>query len=284
MKGSANFMATDSHMSFRQVVQCPDDEIDLGWAALAIALDEYPDLDIGSYVARMDRLAATVTDRSGGETNPYRLIASINYVFFSQEEFQGNRDDYYDPKNSFLNEVMDRRRGIPITLSVLYMEVARRVGLTLCGVGFPGHFLVKYVGKEEEIVIDPFHEGEVRSVEELGDLLHEIYGGKVGFQPEFLSPVSKRQILKRMLSNLKAIYLHQGDLLKRLSVVDRLVILEPDSAQEIRDRGLLYLKLECFSQALEDLEAYLRLAFHAEDAGEIREQVLSLKKRVAQIH
>ncbi|MFQ5904263.1 MAG: SirB1 family protein [Candidatus Binatia bacterium] len=281
---SADFMAADIHKSFSQAVRCPDDEIDLGRASLAIAHGEYPDLDIESYVARMDRLAATVKDRSGGETNPYRLIASINYVLFSQEGFQGNRDDYYDPKNSFLNEVMDRRRGIPITLSVLYMEVARRVGLILHGVGFPGHFLVKYVGREEEIVIDPFHGGEVRGVEELEDLLDKIYGGKVGFQPEFLSPVSKKQILKRMLNNLKAIYLHQGDLLKGLSVIERLVVLEPNSAQEIRDRGLLYLKLECFSQALEDLEAYLRLAFHAEDAGEIREQVVSLRKRVTLIH
>jgi regulator of sirC expression with transglutaminase-like and TPR domain len=277
-------MASDTHRTFARAVQCPEDEIDLGQAALSLAHWEYPDLDIESYVARMDRLAETVKDRAGEETNPYRLIASINYVLFNQEGFQGNREDYYDSKNSFLNEVMERKTGIPITLSVLYMEIARRVGLILHGVAFPGHFLIKYVGKEEEIIIDPFHAGEVRSVDELQDLLDEIYGGKVSFQAQFLSPVSKKQILKRMLNNLKAIYLHQGDLLRALSVVERLVVLEPNSPQEIRDRGLLYLKLECFPQALEDLEAYLRLAFHAEDAEEIREHVLSLKKRETRIH
>lgn len=277
-------MASDTHRSFSQAVQCPDDEIDLGRAALAIAHGEYPSLDIESYMARMDRLAVAVQDRSGGEGHPYRLIAAINYVLFNQEGFQGNRDDYYDPKNSFLNEVMERKKGIPITLSVLYIEVARRVGLGLHGVGFPGHFLVKYAGKEEEIIIDPFHRGEVRSIEELEDLLDEIYGGKIDFQPDFLSPVSKKQILRRMLNNLKAIYLHQGDLLKGLSVVERLVILEPNSPQELRDRGLLYLRLECFPQALQDLEAYLRLASQAEDTDEIREQVISLKKRLTQIH
>jgi regulator of sirC expression with transglutaminase-like and TPR domain len=229
-------------------------------------------------------MAAAVKDRSGGGTDPYHLIASINYVLFRLEGFKGNRDDYYNPKNSFLNDVLERKTGIPITLSILYIEVARRAGLILQGVGFPTHFLVKYVGKEEEIVLDPFHAGEVRSVEELEDLLDEIYGGKIGLQPEFLSPVSKKQILKRMLNNLKAVYLHQRDLLKGLSVVERLVILDPESAQELRDRGLLYLKLECFPQALEDLEAYLKRAPDGEDTDEIQEQVVSLKKRETRIH
>jgi len=270
--------------AFLQAVQCLDDEIDLGRAALAIAHAEYPGLDIESYAARMDRLAAAVQDRSGGEADSYRLIAAINYTLFSVEGFRGNRDDYYDPKNSFLNEVIERKQGIPITLSVLYMEVARRVGLDLYGVGFPGHFLVKHVGKEGEIVIDPFHQGEVRSIEELEDMLDKMYRGRIAFQPEFLSPVSKKQILKRILNNLKAIYLRQGDFPKSLSVVERLLILEPNSAQEMRDRGLLYLQLECFSQALEDLEAYLRLAPYADDAAEIREQAVALKKRQTEIH
>ncbi|MGH7774623.1 MAG: SirB1 family protein [Candidatus Binatia bacterium] len=277
-------MARDTHKIFTQVVQCPDDEIDLGRAALAFAHWEYPNLDIASYMARMDRLAAVVRDQSGSEPDSYRLLACLNYVLFNQEGFRGNRDDYYDPRNSFLNEVMERKRGIPITLSVLYIEIARRVGLVLHGVGFPGHFLVKYVGEEEEIIVDPFDAGEVRSVDELQDLLDGIYGGKVPFQTQLLSPVSKKQILKRMLNNLKAIYLHQGDLPSVLSVVERLVILEPNSPQEIRDRGLVYLKLECFPQALEDLEAYLRLATDAEDADEIREHVVSLKKRLTHIH
>jgi regulator of sirC expression with transglutaminase-like and TPR domain len=277
-------VANDTHRSFRLAVQRPDDEIDLGRAALAIAHLEYPGLDIESYVTRMERLAAAVQDLSGGEADSYRLIAALNYTLFSVEGFRGNQDDYYDPKNSFLNDVLERRQGIPITLSVLYMEVARRAGVVFYGVGFPGHFLVKHEGTEGQIVIDPFHQGEIRSIEELEEMLDKMYGGRIRFQPEFLSPVSKKRILKRMLNNLKSIYLQQGDLLKGLSVVDRLVILEPNSAHERRDRGLLYLKLECFSQALEDLETYLRLAPYADDAAEIRAQAASLRQRRTLIH
>jgi regulator of sirC expression with transglutaminase-like and TPR domain len=137
---------------------------------------------------------------------------------FEQEGFRGNRSDFYDSKNSFLNEVMDRKIGIPITLSVLYLEVARRVGLTLHGVGFPGHFLLKHVDREGEIIVDPFNAGEVRLSDELQGMLDNIYSGKALLKSEFLSPVSKRQILKRMLLNLRGIYLHQGDFLRCLSV------------------------------------------------------------------
>lgn len=277
-------MTQDTYRSFSRAVQCPDDEIDLGRAALAIAHSEHPDLNIESYLSRMDGLASAVENRAGGEADCYRLIAALNYTLFTVEGFRGNRDDYYDPKNSFLNEVMERKQGIPITLSVLYMEVARRVGLELEGVGFPGHFLVKHGGEEEEIIIDPFHRGEVRCTEELEEMLDELYRGKLAFRPEFLSPLSKKQILRRMLNNLKAIYLRQGDFLRGLSVVERLLILEPNSLSEIRDRGLLHLKLECFPQALQDLEAYLKVSAHADDAAEVRDQVVSLRKLVTLIH
>ncbi len=277
-------MVADAHKNFSQAVECVDKKIDLGRAALAIAQEEYPEMDIEAYVGRLDRLAAMAEDRSGGETSPFRLLASINYVLFRQEGFKGNEEDYYDPRNSFLNEVLERKTGIPITLSVLYIEVARRLGLNVYGVGFPGHFLVKYVGTEEEIIIDPFHGGEARTIDELKDLLERTYGGKIGFQAAFLASVSKKQILRRMLNNLKAIYLRQGDILKSLSVVERLIILGPGSPRDLRDRGLLYLKLECFSQALQDLESYLRLVSQADDACEIWEQVLLLRRRVRQIN
>src|SRR5262249_8416488 len=154
-----------------------------------------------------------------------------------QEGFRANRTNYYDPRNSFLNDVLERKKGIPITLSVVYLEVARRAGLELRGVGFPGHFLVKCAEGEEEIVIDPFDKGEVRTVEDLQMLLDGLYGGKVALRPEFLAPVTHRQIVQRMLNNLKGIYLSEENLLKALSAAERLVILQPSSAPEIRDRG-----------------------------------------------
>jgi regulator of sirC expression with transglutaminase-like and TPR domain len=277
-------MAEDRYKNFRRAIDCPDDQLDLGRAALAVAADEYPALRAETYLTRLDQLAAAARDCSAGESNPYRLLASVNHVLFTREGYRGNRDDYYDPKNSFLNDVIDSRKGIPITLSVLYMEVARRVGLKLDGVGFPGQFLVKYLGNEEEIVIDPFDQGEVRGVEELQQLLDGLYGGKVAFRPEFLAPVSNRQIIQRILNNLKTIYLNQKNFLKALSVAERLVILDPTSASEIRDRGLLYLECECFQQALEDLEAYLSLAPDANDADEVREQMGVLRKSAARLH
>jgi regulator of sirC expression with transglutaminase-like and TPR domain len=277
-------MADDRHRIFRAAIQRPDAAIDLGRAALAIAQEEYPSLQVEAYLARLDQLAAMARDRSAEENSPYRLIACLNHVLFTQEGYRGNRDDYYDPRNSFLNDVIERRKGIPITLSVLYMEVARRAGLKLHGIGFPGHFLVKYVGDEGEIVIDPFDKGEVRTLEELQEMLDRLYGGKVAFHPDFLAPVSNRDILQRMLNNLKAIYLRREDFSKALSTAERLVIIDPTSPQEIRDRGLLYLKLDHFSQALGDLETYLRLAPDAADADEILRQVENLKKRSVQVH
>jgi len=275
---------TELLLNFSHAVKCQDNEIDLGRAALVIAQMEYPDLEVEPYLKRMDRLATVIKDLVGDEDSVFRLLACINIVLFKQEGFQGNRSNYYDPKNSFLNDLIDRKMGIPITLSVLYQEVARRAGLTLHGVGFPGHFLLKHIDHEEEIIIDPFNGGEVRSDAELQSLLDEIYPGKAVLKFEFLSPVSKRQILKRMLINLRGIYLHQGDFLRCLSVEERLVILEPNPVREYRDRGLLHLRLKNFPQALEDLETYLRLASDANDADEIREQVSSLKKRVTQLH
>jgi regulator of sirC expression with transglutaminase-like and TPR domain len=144
--------------------------------------------------------------------------------------------------------------------------------------------LVKHVDEEDEIVIDPFNQGDILSQQILEKMLHRLYGGKIAFDPGLLEPISKKQILRRMLNNLKIIYLQQNDLIKGLSIVDRLILLDPASGQDIRDRGLIYLQLECFKQALEDLESYLRLAPDAEDAQAIRTQVATLTRQVAQLH
>lgn len=308
-------MASDPYEDFRRAVDRPEATIDLARAALAIALSDYPDLDIAACVAHLDQVSIKVARRLGndagvypvartvravakvsapkvpgavGESSSrdgvYRSIAALNHVLFEQEGYHGDRDNYFDPKNSFLNQVIALKRGIPITLSVLYMEVGQRIGLRLQGIGFPGHFLVKYADGQGEIIIDPFNRGEIRSLTSLKKLLQELYGGRIAFHPSLLDAVSKKQILRRMLNNLKATYLRDHDLVKGLAVVQRLLILEPNSAADLRDRGALYLKLECFNQALEDFERYLRLAPEAEDSPEVKERVIDLKKQVQQIH
>ena len=273
-------MSDDRYKDFRQAVGRAETEINLGRAALAIAASDYPKLDIDTYLSRIGELAASAAARLGGDADVYRSIASVNTVLFHEQGFRGNREQYFDPRNSFLNEVLDRKTGIPISLSVLYMEVGQKIGLALQGIGFPGHFLVKALGDGEEIIIDPFNQGEILSHESLGAMLSKLYGGKIVFDPVLLQPLSKKQILRRMLNNLKLIYLRDEDWMKGLSVVERLVVLDPESGEDIRDRGLIYLRLECFKQALEDLESYLRLMPHATDADVVRERVKVLTRQI----
>lgn len=263
----------------------PEERIDLGRAALTIALGDYPDLDISRYLGRIDELAVQVSQRSGAEADIFRLIAALNYVLFKEQGFRGNRDDYYDPKNSFLNDVIDRKLGLPITLSILYMEVGQRIGLAIEGVGFPSHFLVKTKSAAEQIIIiDPFNAGEVKSFEELQQMLDQIYRGNLRLGESLLAALPKKQILKRMLGNLKAVYGQREEPAKLLAVLDRLILLDPGSVEDIRDRGALYLRLDCYGQARDDFETYLRLAPRAQDAAAIREQLVDLAKRTVLIH
>lgn len=277
-------MAGDLIADFRRAVSGPDDRVDLACAALEIARDDYPDLDVAGYLRRIDQIAVHVMERLESEKTVYHRIAALNSVMFEEHGFHGNRRNYYDPKNSFLNEVIERKMGIPISLSVLYMEVAQRAGLPLYGVSFPGHFLVKYSDDRERIVIDPFNAGEVKSRESLRQLLKSLYGGKVTLVDDFLEPVTKKQIIRRMLNNLKMIYLQEKNFLKTLAVLQRLVVLDPSSAEDIRDRGSVYLKLECFQYALADFESYLGLVPNAKDADAVREEIVALRKQVQQIH
>lgn len=277
-------MVTDPYQAFRQAVDRPEEKIDLGRAALTIALTEYPDLDIAAYLGRIDELAAAVAGRRDRDGDVYHSIAALNHVLFNERGFRGNRDDYYDPKNSFLNDVIERKTGIPITLSVLYLEVARRLGVGLDGVGFPGHFLVKWAHDREQIFIDPFHRGEIKLTKDLSDMLDKLYGSKIALKAQFLEPAGKRQILKRMLANLKAIYLKKNALVEALSMLDRLIILDPAAVEEIRDRGAVYLRLECHAQAREDFETYLRLAPDAPDATAVRDQIVKLTAQTRVLH
>ncbi len=270
------------YLAFAEAVSGPD--MDLARVALTIALPEYPDLDIGEHLTRLDRMADRVSESAGAEDGAYRRLACVEYVLFKQEGFKGNDEDYYDPENSFLNRVIARRRGIPITLSVLYMEVARRAGLEAWGVGFPGHFLVKTVCDGQEVFVDPFHGGRVLSPADLQGLLDRLYGGRLEVQPEFLSAVSHKQIVQRMLNNIKLIYANRQDLKRCLRVVEQLVILNPEDADQVRDRGLLRLRLDDGAGALMDLERYLELAPDADGAAAVREQIDRIRKRARVLH
>jgi len=224
---------------FAEVMNRPENRLDLGRAALLIASEEYPGLDILRYVAKLEAMAAAVRREIEGTDDPVVKIDHLNRYLFLERGFRGNSQEYYDPRNSFLNDVLDRRLGIPITVSIVYMEVGRRVGMPLRGVGMPGHFIVKYASPDGDIYIDPFNKGRVLSREACEELIEQVYGEPVPFQETFLATVTKKQILARMLMNLKAIYIHTKDYLKALSVVERLLIIEPDAEQEVKDRAAL---------------------------------------------
>ncbi|MEC4815004.1 MAG: SirB1 family protein [Scytonema sp. PMC 1069.18] len=263
---------------FYQEIQQPDEYIDLAKAALYIAQEEYPNLDPDEYLNALDIMALELQERLPPERYTLRIIQSINQYLYDDLEFAGNETNYYDPRNSYLNEVIDRRVGIPITLSLVYMEVARRIDFPMIGVGMPGHFLIRADVPDLEIFIDAFHRGEVMFLQDCQELLTRIYQQSVTLQPEFLAAVNKRQFLARMLVNLKQIYINQQELEKALAAVERILLLYPGVALELRDRGLLCYELGRFSQAAKDLQIYLAQAPDAKDADIIRQILTRLGK------
>lgn len=277
---------SESMVTFVETAGHEDDKINLVEVSLLLAkCIEYPNLVIGEYVKRIEKMAAEIESQLGCDTrNPNSLIDLINNYLFVEQGFNGNEDDYYDPRNSFLNDVMDRKTGIPITLSTLYIALASRVGLGLDGVGFPGHFIVKYSGPGDEILIDPFNKGRILSDKNCQDILNRMFGSRVQFRREMIATSTKKQILSRMLNNLKGIYVDSKNHQKALSVVELILELKPESISELRDRGLLYYKLECFSQALHDLETYLNLSPDALDREVMTNIVSRLKDLVKLIN
>jgi regulator of sirC expression with transglutaminase-like and TPR domain len=246
-------------------------EIPLDEVALAIAAEEYADLDAHATMARLDALAEEVAARVGDLRPPLRVLQAMRAVF-REHGFQGNEKEYYDPRNSFLNEVMDRKLGIPITLSILTIEVARRLGLRLLGVGFPGHFLVKcpiQPGLPGEVFIDAFNGWEILGVDECTARFRAVLHGRP-FDHSLLEPVDSRHILTRLLHNLKRIYVERGDDVRTLWVVDRLLQITPDDLEERRDRGLVSARLGGTAAAARDLEAYVRGNPRASDVDDVK--------------
>ena len=265
--------------------EIPDERIDLFRAALAIAQAEYPQMDPERYVARVQRLAERVPLRLGQSTDPRATIDAINQVLFAECGLRGNRDDYFDPRNSFLNQVLDRGLGIPITLAVIYQEVARRVGFPLVGVGMPGHFLLKHFDERgEELLIDVFDGGKILTQAGCQQRLDDIYGGQVVLEREHLLAVTNRQVLTRMLNNLRQIYIAGRNLRKAAEVLDFVLTLHPRSAEDVKQRAVLLYSSNKQSAALRDFEEYLRLAPDASDVDEIKNTAIGIRKTLAMLN
>lgn len=252
-------------------VERPDEDVNLARASLLIAQEEYLDLDIPRYLAQLDQMGRELKTRLHGETRPRAVIDIINTYLFTEQAFQGSEEDYYDPANEFLNHVLDRRVGIPITLSILYLEMAHRLSFPLVGVALPGHFIVKYEGPEEEIFIDPYGKGAVITRQDCQRVMENVFQETVGWQDWFLNPVGKKKILKRMLNNLKGSYFRLNDLPRALAAVERIILVDPEAFYEVRNRGLILLQLGDTQRAVSDLESYLRQVPNAPDAPTIRQ-------------
>jgi regulator of sirC expression with transglutaminase-like and TPR domain len=259
-----------SRQYFYQEISQPDEQIDLAKAALYIAQEEYPDLDPNEYLNALDTMAAEVQERLPAQRYPLRIVQSINQYLYNDLGFTGNTADYYNPHNSFLNQVIDRRSGIPLTLSLVYLEVARRIDFPMVGVGIPGHFLIRPEFEDVGIFVDAFDGGNVLFPEDCQERLTEIYRQPVELKPEFLAPVTPRQLLLRMLTNLKFIYLHREEWEKALAAVERILLLFPEVPMELRDRGLIYYQLGRWVAASDDFETYLAKVPNAQDAPVIR--------------
>lgn len=271
---------------FAAAMAQPDERIDLARAALLIAANITPALDVDAYLQRLEGMADALRARLSADLPVVERIDALNRFLFEEQGFRPNVDDYYDPRNSCLNEVLDRKLGIPITLSLVYMEIGRRIGLSLQGIGFPGHFLVRCALPEGLLVLDAFDGGRSLGIEELRRRLEELLHRDVapGSVAAHLTGVSSRMMLARMLRNLKAIYTERQDYLRALPFAHWITLAMPDNADAVRDRGIAYMKLDCFRAALTDLEHYLQLAPAANDHDEIRGHVVQLRRSAARLN
>lgn len=261
---------------------------DLAEGALLIAAHAYPELDTAACLRQLQDMADTLRRRLRADISPADTLIALNHYLFDELGFRGNAADYYDPRNSYLNDVIERRLGIPISLSVVYIDVGRRLGLPLEGVSFPSHFLVKCVLRSGVIVLDPFAKGASLSAETLRRRLGVNESGDPLADDTVLQAslrtATVAEILARMLRNLRAIYLHGAETAKALWAADRILMLQPGAAVEYRERGLIYLELECFRAALADLTTYARLAPQAAAAEGVPATIADLQQRITRLN
>ena len=239
---------------------------------------EYPDLNISKYIEKINEIGNSLKLKIKYVKNSTYLISMLNEHVFEKYGFQGDDEDYYDPRNNFLNAVIDKKTGIPITLSIIYSEVAKYIGLDLKIVGFPGHVVVKY---EEEMIIDPFYSGRLLTINDLEEILYRNFGDGVEFIPEYLNTATTDQILTRLLRNLKNAYTQSYAYDKAMRCTDMILGIRPESPEEIRDKGILEERLLHYNEALPLLNKYLELEPEAEDVDFILELIKSVREKTS---
>ena len=269
---------------FSQLASLEDDRIDLAHGALLIAKAAYPDLDEALYLKRLDRMAARVKLNMTANTESADIITRLNYILFEQEGFRGNRENYYDPDNSFLNRVLEKKIGIPITLSLIYIEVARRLGLDVRGIGLPGHFITALYHSSGEIFIDPFNRGEIRTVDECLQIVRTYMGNAVAPDLHWLQPIGRKELLVRMLRNLKLIYARHNNDVMLFKTIHWILTLQPEASAERSERAILYEAMGNPNWAVKDWERYIANIDDPKIVTKIRARIENLKNQQSRIH
>ncbi len=240
---------------------------------------EYPDLEISKYIGMINEIGKSIKMSIDKSDNTTYRISILNEHLFQNHGFRGDTDDYYNPKNNFLNKVLEKKSGIPITLSIIYSEVAKHIDLDIRIVGFPSHVIVKY---NEEIILDPFNQGKLLNIDDLHEILEKNYGGQVEFSPDFLDETSQEKILIRMVRNLKNSYANSYAYEKSLRCANMILALEPESAEDVRDKGILGERFLNHSPALQLLNQYLELNPDAEDADFVLDLIKDIRNKINQ--
>ncbi|QBD81641.1 tetratricopeptide repeat protein [Ktedonosporobacter rubrisoli] len=283
------------YRAIEALVAGEDEAIDLARAALLIASIEYPDLDMAHYMAQLDALARRVYDvlalpdpstlpQLPADIATLDVIKTINQVLFVEEQFHGNHDDYYNSNNSLFNKVLDEHTGIPITLSLLYMEVAKRVGIRIEGIGLPFHFVVRCRLPDKIVYIDSFHQGRLLSEEECREMVRHIARTRLKVHSHWFEPVRHKQLLIRILNNLKKVYTDNEDYIHALTICDLLVLIAPQTITERRDRGVIHLQLKHYAPALHDLTAYVEQAPGAKDRYDMLNYIKAVRQIIAMMN
>ncbi len=258
------------------------ESFDIAEAALLVAAEEYPGLDTGRERNRLEAIATEAGRKAAGIENPFARLDSVRSYLYDELGFHGNLEQYDDPRNSYLNEVLARRTGIPLTLSMLFTEAARHAGFDAFGIALPGHFVARVAYRGRSVLVDPFNGGRVITEEDCRDLVSRSTGRSSLFRREILVPAAPRTMLTRLLVNLKRIHLNREDYRKAFAAVERLLLISPEDPREIRDRGFLQAHLGKPGDAVADLESYLAVAPGAPDAEAVRGRLAWLLRKMSE--
>ena len=267
--------------AFAEMMLGPDEDVDLAKAALHIAAEEFPDLDIGRYLRNLDALGEGAQEYAAKERELGPKIALLSEYLYSDQGFQGNRHDYYDPDNSYLNRVLDRRTGIPILLSLVHMEVGRSLGLVFEGIGLPGHFVIRVGPPEQEAYVDPFEGGTVLSRSDCEHRIQSMFGGSVEVGDVHFASYTRKQFLGRILNNLKHIYRSKGEHHKAIMMASFAHMTAPDWGENLKERAWLHHAVGEYRRAIADLESYLKISPEAKDAENIKKQIQGIWSALA---